>query len=77
VAAIYFTDSFGLGLHAAGLAAAAFGMMNPFASMMGGVVADRFGNRWGRRGRIIWLFIVLFLEGLSLMMFSQARSLAN
>ena len=76
IAAIYFTDNFGLGLAAAGFAAAAFGMMNLFARMLGGIVGDRFGARWGLRGRTTWLFIVLFGEGLTLMLFSQTRSLA-
>ncbi len=75
IAAIYFTDYFGLGLAAAGFAAAAFGMMNLFARMLGGIVGDRFGGRWGLQGRTTWLFVVLFCEGLTLMMFSQTRSL--
>jgi NNP family nitrate/nitrite transporter-like MFS transporter len=64
IAAIYFTDHFGLGLAAAGFAAAAFGMMNVFARMLGGIVADRFGGRWGLRGRTSWLSLSCLAKGL-------------
>lgn len=76
VAALYFSDYFGLGLGAAGLVAASFGLMNLFARTLGGVFGDKFGMRWGLRGRVLWLFVVLFLEGLTLMFFSQMRLLA-
>jgi MFS transporter, NNP family, nitrate/nitrite transporter len=75
IAAIYFVDHFGLGLESAGFAAAAFGMMNLFARMLGGVIGDRFGAKWGLQGRTTWLFIVLLCEGIGLMLFSQAQSL--
>jgi MFS transporter, NNP family, nitrate/nitrite transporter len=71
IAALYFTDRFGLGMTGAGLAAAAFGTMNIFARALGGVISDRCAGRWGLRGRIGWLFVVLLGEGLLLMVFSQ------
>jgi len=76
VAALYFTDYFGLGLAAAGFTAAAFGLMNLFARTLGGVFGDGFGNRWGLRGRVLWLFFALFCEGLALMFFSQMAVIA-
>lgn len=76
IAALYFTDYFGLGLAAAGFTAAAFGLMNLFARTLGGVFGDTFGNRWGLRGRVMWLFMALFCEGLALMLFSQMAILA-
>jgi len=76
VAALYFSDYFGLGLAAAGLTASAFGLMNLFARTLGGVFGDRFGVKWGLRGRVLWLFMVLFSEGVVLMVFSQMRVLA-
>ncbi len=76
MAALYFTDSFHLGLFWAGLAASLLGMMNIFARAVGGVLGDRFGARWGLHGRVLWLFFVLFVEGLALMLFSQMRVLA-
>jgi NNP family nitrate/nitrite transporter-like MFS transporter len=75
IAALYFTDYFGLGLEAAGIAAASFGMMNIFARALGGWLGDRCGQRWGLRGRVWWLFGVILAEGLSLMLFAQMPSL--
>ncbi len=76
VAALYFIDYFGLGLAAAGAMAASFGLMNIFARTLGGVSGDRFGSRWGLRGRVTWLFIALLCEGVALMFFSQMTALA-
>ena len=75
IAAMYFTDYFDLSLMGAGLVASVFGMMNIIARTLGGMVSDRFGNRWGLKGRVVWLFAVLFCEGLALMLFSQLRVL--
>jgi NNP family nitrate/nitrite transporter-like MFS transporter len=50
--------------------------MNLFARTLGGVFGDWFGGRWGLRGRVQWLFIALFGEGLALMLFSQMSVLA-
>jgi NNP family nitrate/nitrite transporter-like MFS transporter len=75
VAALYFADFFGLSIAAAGMTAAAFGLMNLFARTLGGAFADRFGSKWGLRGRAMWLFMTLFCEGLALMLFSQMRAL--
>ncbi|MGO9115774.1 MAG: MFS transporter [Thermoguttaceae bacterium] len=74
-AALYFTDSFKLSLFWAGLAASLLGMMNLFARALGGLFGDRFGARWGLRGRVRWLFFVLFAEGLALMLFSRMHVL--
>ena len=84
VAALYFVDYFSefkdmdklKAVGAAGLIAGLFGGMNLFARALGGIIADRFGKRWGLNGRVKWLFIALFCEGLALLMFSQARTLA-
>ncbi len=79
VAALYFVDYFDYLRHMdttkavamAGLFAGLFGLMNIFSRTLGGVFGDRFGIRWGLRGRVMWLFIVLFCEGLALMLFSR------
>ncbi len=76
VAALYFADYFGLGLTGAGFTAAAFGGMNLFARSLGGILGDRFGLRFGLRGRVAWLFAVILCEGLGLMLFSQMQTLA-
>ncbi len=75
IAALYFADYFSLGVSAAGLVAASFGLMNLFARTLGGVFGDKFGMRWGLQGRVLWLFVTLFCEGVALMFFSQMRLL--
>jgi MFS transporter, NNP family, nitrate/nitrite transporter len=76
VAALYFTDSFHVGLKMAGLLASATGMMNIFARSFGGMVGDWAGNLGGLRLRSLLLGFVVFLEGGSLVLFSQLKSLA-
>ncbi len=79
VAALYFVDYFDFfkdmdtvkAVGMAGLIASLFGLMNIFARTLGGIFGDKFGMKWGLRGRVTWLFIVLFCEGLALMLFSQ------
>jgi MFS transporter, NNP family, nitrate/nitrite transporter len=39
-------------------------------------LGDRFGEQWGLKGRVRWLFIALFCEGLALMVFSQMNVLS-
>jgi len=69
--ALYMFDYFGLNLVTAGMVAASFGLMNLFARTLGGIFGDNFASLWGLKGRATWLFIVLFIEGLALMLFSQ------
>jgi NNP family nitrate/nitrite transporter-like MFS transporter len=72
VAAMYFYDYFdGITLVTAGMIAASFGLMNIFARTLGGIFGDNFGMLWGLKGRTVWLFIVLFGEGIALMLFSR------
>jgi MFS transporter, NNP family, nitrate/nitrite transporter len=83
VAALYFVDYFDYfqqmdtaqAVKMAGLFAGLFGLMNVFARTLGGYFGDRFGERGGLKGRVRWLFIVLFCEGIALMAFSQASVL--
>jgi NNP family nitrate/nitrite transporter-like MFS transporter len=72
IAALYFTDRFGLGVTAAGCAAGAFGMMNLVCRALGGLVSYRCNQAWGFQGRVGWLFVTLLGEGICLMLFSQA-----
>ncbi len=76
IAAIYYMDYFDLGLTTAGLVAGLFGLMNIFARTLGGFISDRFVRTGGLRGRVRWLFIALFVEGVALLLFSQMRVLA-
>lgn len=76
IAAIYYHDYFSLDLQTAGLIAGSFGLMNLFARSMGGYLGDRFGIKSGLRGRVIFLFAMLFLEGIALMVFSSMAVLS-
>jgi NNP family nitrate/nitrite transporter-like MFS transporter len=62
-------------LKLAGLLASFFGLMNIFARSLGGWVGDKCGNRWGLSGRVKWLFVALFCEGVALLVFSKATTL--
>jgi NNP family nitrate/nitrite transporter-like MFS transporter len=85
VAALYFVDYFAefremdalQAMRTAGLIASLFGLMNIFARTLGGVFGDKFGQRWGLSGRVQWLFITLFCEGLALMLFSRMNILVT
>ena len=70
-AALYFTDYFKLSLTTAGFVAGTFGMMNLFARALGGIVSDRFGLRWGLRGRTMLLGATILCEGFGLILFSR------
>jgi len=76
IAAIYYMDEFDLGIKTAGLVAGLFGLMNIFARSTGGFISDRFVKKGGLKGRVKWLFIALFVEGIALIFFSQMRVLA-
>ena len=76
VAALYYHDRFELSVGMAGLIAGLFGLMNLFARSLGGIFGDRAGARFGLRGRVMFLGIVLFLEGVALLAFSQMAALA-
>jgi NNP family nitrate/nitrite transporter-like MFS transporter len=84
VAALYFLDYFDYfksmdttkAVKMAGLFAGLFGLMNIFARTLGGIFGDRFGQKWGLSGRVKWLFIAVFCEGIALMVFSQMSVLA-
>ena len=84
VLALYFIDYFDFfssmsavrAVQWAGAAAMLFGLMNVFARTLGGALGDLCGRRWGLSGRVRWLFVALFAEGLALMLFSQMPVLA-
>jgi NNP family nitrate/nitrite transporter-like MFS transporter len=76
IAALYFTDYFGMGLGAAGILAGTFGVMNVFARAAGGYLGDRFGVRYGLSARVQWLFVTVLGEGVFLILFSQMTSVA-
>jgi len=49
IAALYFHDYFDLGLAAAGVVASFYGVMNIFARTLGGILGDKWGQKWGLR----------------------------
>jgi NNP family nitrate/nitrite transporter-like MFS transporter len=75
VAALYFKDSFHLTLKLAGFLASLIGMMNIFARALGGLLGDWAGARWGLRGRSMLLGLVVFAEGLAMVLFSRFTAL--
>lgn len=70
-AATYYQQRFSLGETVAGVIASMFGMMNIFARSMGGLLGDRFAKKTGLTGRVRWLVIIMTLEGIALVGFSQ------
>lgn len=75
VAALYYFDYFSLDLRTAGLVASLFGLMNIFARSLGGILGDRFGERFGLKGRVHFMGAVLLLQGLALILFSRMTAL--
>lgn len=71
IAALYFKDSFHLSLKLAGLLASLIGMMNLFARALGGIAGDWAGSKWGLGGRSRLLGLVIFLEGVLMVLFSR------
>ncbi|WP_205603593.1 NarK family nitrate/nitrite MFS transporter [Cyclobacterium sp. SYSU L10401] len=76
IAAIYYHDFFQLDLKTAGLIAGLFGVMNLFARTLGGFFGDKAGIRWGLKGRVGFLGVVLLVEGIALILFSQMTLLS-
>jgi NNP family nitrate/nitrite transporter-like MFS transporter len=84
VIALYFVDYFDgfkqmsavESVRTAGLFASMFGLMHLFARTLGGFISDRSAAAWGLSGRVKWLFLALFGEGLALMLFAQISVLA-
>ncbi len=75
IAALHFVDSFGLDQSSAGFWAGIFGGMNIFARAVGGIVADKVGNKYGMKGKGLLLASVLMLEGIGLVLFSLSGTL--
>ncbi|GAB3168092.1 NarK family nitrate/nitrite MFS transporter [Telluribacter humicola] len=75
VAALYFAENFGATLTTAGILAGTFGFMNLFARAMGGIMADKVGNKYGMRGKGTLLALLLALEGVGIALFSQSGNI--
>lgn len=75
VAALHFTDTYGLSQSSAGFWAGIFGFMNLFARALGGIAADKVNNKYGIRGKGFLLAAFLILEGIGIVLFARAGSL--
>jgi NNP family nitrate/nitrite transporter-like MFS transporter len=71
-AALYFIDYFQLDVVTAGLVASLFGLMNIFARSLGGILSDRFAKNRGLQGRVRFLFVITFIEGITLVLFAKS-----
>lgn len=71
VAPLYFNYAFELDLKTAGLIVFMFGGMNIFARTLGGIFGDKYGIKNGLKGRVAFMGIILLMEGLALMLFTQ------
>ena len=76
IAQTYFEKSFGMTLVVAGSAAFSFGGLNIFARALGGYFSDKVNSRIGLSGRVKWLFVIIFAEGLSMILFSRMYSMS-
>ena len=74
-AASYFHDDYKATLIVAGLLASIFGWINIFARALGGIVSDKVGRRYGFNGKVSLLAILLLLEGVGIMLFSNSEGL--
>jgi len=83
LATTYFQQHFKLSLYRSAAIATAGGVMNVWARACGGIVSDAFHkSSWMNkgnvlRGRILWLWVVIAVEGCLLLGFSQAETLTN
>lgn len=71
IIALYYVENFQFGLKEAGMAAGIFGLLALFARALGGIVSDKIATKKGLDGRTKVLFIMILLEGLFLIVFSQ------
>lgn len=73
--ALYFQDEFGQSTVSAAAIASVFGFMNLFARGLGGFGSDLFNAKYGMRGRMAWQALMLFLEGVAIVVFAYADTL--
>jgi len=72
----YLQNTFQLKRATAGNIVLSFALMNIFARTLGGFFGDKFGNKYGLRGRVIFLALILALEGVMLATFSSITVLS-
>lgn len=72
----YLQNTFQLKRVTAGNIVLSFALMNIFARTLGGFFGDKFGNKYGLRGRVIFLALILSVEGIMLATFSSITVLS-
>ncbi len=76
IAAVYYVDHFKLSLGQAGMAAGSFGLLALFARALGGWLSDKMAIRGTLNSRVTVLFIMMIGEGIGLLWFAKADSVA-
>ncbi|MBZ2209484.1 MFS transporter [Massilia soli] len=76
IAAVYYVDNFDLSIGQAGMAAGSFGLLALFARALGGFMSDKLALRGTLNSRVTLLFILMIGEGLGLLWFARADSIA-
>jgi NNP family nitrate/nitrite transporter-like MFS transporter len=76
IAATYYFNRYQLSLEDAGLAVGAFGLLALFARAVGGLLSDKIARTKGLDGRTWLLFGLMLGEGVFLIAFSQAGTVA-
>ncbi|WP_435138684.1 MFS transporter [Formosa sp. A9] len=71
----YLQNTFKLERVTAGNIVLSFALMNIFARTLGGFCGDKFGKLKGLRGRVLFLSVILAVEGIMLSIFSTATGL--
>ncbi|MBP2833618.1 MFS transporter [Aquimarina sp. U1-2] len=71
----YLQNTFQLERVTAGNLVLSFALMNIFARTLGGFFGDKFGKLKGLRGRVLFLAVILGIEGLMLSLFSGMTGL--
>jgi NNP family nitrate/nitrite transporter-like MFS transporter len=72
----YLQNTFKIKRVTAGNIVLSFALMNIFARTLGGFLGDKFGKTYGLRGRILFLAMILSLEGIMLITFSSITILS-
>jgi MFS transporter, NNP family, nitrate/nitrite transporter len=71
----YLQNTFQLERLTAGNIVLSFALMNIFARTLGGYFGDMFGRLKGLRGRVIFLSVILVIQGIMLVVFSSTTSI--
>lgn len=72
----YLQNTFQLKRATAGNIVLSFALMNIFARTLGGFFGDKFGKLYGLKGRVLFLALILALEGIMLATFSSITILS-